>query len=123
MTAELSTTNILVKFTDGTVTTTSAASHFVVTRYNLQIENSSSAPTSFPTTSACYFADATATTCTIPMSELWASPFSLTATNPVNVKVRAINVAGDGDYSSDDTSTLLTLTAPDKPAALTEDTA
>ena len=50
--------------------------------------------------------------CMVPMSSLWASPFFLTQGTLVQVKVRASNTQGDGDYSNQNTAGALVQVIP-----------
>lgn len=60
------------------------------------------------------------TRCIIPMSTLRASPFSLTLGTILNVKVRARNVIGYGDYSNPNTIGAVIQTEPGQMASPTK---
>jgi len=68
----------------------------------------------------CDSSSSTTTTCTIPVTVLRASPFSLSWGSSVYAKVLASNIYGNSLVSSEGNGAIITTT-PDAPINLTED--
>jgi len=72
-------------------------------------------------TTNCDMTSSTATTCTVPVTALRASPFSLEWGSSVFAKVVAINSYGNSDASAEGNGAVIT-TNPDAPVSLAENT-
>ncbi len=92
----------------------------IITGYSITIRQSDLNTFSADLTN-CDQSASTITTCTIPVSSLRNSPFSLEWGSSVYVKVAAINNYGTSEVSSEGNGAVITTT-PDAPISLVEET-
>lgn len=91
-----------------------------ITGYTVTVRQSDSATYSTELTN-CDASSSTTTTCTIPVTVLRASPFSLSWGSSVYAKVLATNIYGNSQVSSEGNGAIITTT-PDAPIDLAENT-